>query len=358
MTVSFDAQSAADTTGAAATSFSDSTNLTIGNGLKRALTVLVSWSTSTAPTGISISWNGVALTQLITHSATSGSTEAIYGLLNPDSGTNTLAGSWTGARDFYVCGVSWSGVDQTDNTTAFLTNFGIGTSANATITIASPPVSDAVLAFFAVAATITSVTAGTTPGTQVFLDNTQTSFKSGAVWNPGTGANITLSAANTSAAWVATRVRLVAAPDTVKPREAVLTKLFQWVYAPAFQPYNQSLYSVVSQAPFTKTDWSKPFVLPQLSPQPVVYNLNLFTNPIPFGPYDYSLGAYRVPPLRPDATQPVNPNIFTNPIPFAKFDYPPVEQPPWSPPQAAPYNINVFTNFFPFGPFDWSKPFN
>lgn len=357
MTVSFDAQSAADTTGAAATSFSDSTNLTVGSGTNRALLVCIAWSTSTAPTGISLTWNGVALTQLIIHSATSGSTAAIFGLLNPDSGTNTLAGSWTGARDFYVNGISYTEVIQTNTATAFLTNFGIGTSAAAQLII-NAPVTDAVLMSVAVAANITNMTNGTTPGTQVFVDNTQTSFSSGAVWNPGIGSNMGLSALNTSAAWVAVRARIVAAPPvadpTIKPREAVLSKLFQWVYAPAFQPYNPSLYSVVSQAPFFQTDWSKPFVLPQLPPQPAAYNLNLFTNPIPFGPFDYGDGAFRVPPFRPDPTQPFNANLYTNPIPFAKFDYPPVEQPPWAPPQALPYNINIFTNPIPFGPFDYS----
>jgi len=425
MTVSFDAQSTASTTGAAATSFSNSTNLTVGSGTNRALLVCIAWSTSTPPTGINLTWNGVALTQLIIHSASSGSTAAIYGLLNPASGANTLAGSWTGARDFYVDGISFNGVDQTSTAVAFLTNFATGTSINAGL-ITNTPIGDGLLLLVGVAANIANMTSGTTPGTQVFLDNTQASFSSGAVWAPGIGGNEGLSSLNTSAAWVAVRARIVAAPPvadpTIKPRETVLSKLFQWAHAPAFQPYNQVLYSVVSQlqvredlimlpysvrpfrpdasrplnlnlftnpfpfgsynwppaitlegksgdliqpwqnfysvtvqAPFIPVDWSKPFEFPQLPPQATAYNINLFTNPIPFGPFDYSEGAFRVPPVRPDTTSPFNPNIYTNPIPFAQYMWtdPVVIGPP--PPQATPYNINVFTNLLPFGPFDWNK---
>jgi len=62
MAVVFDAQCTSDVTGSAATSFSDATQLTIGSGANRALIVMVVWSTTTPPTGVTFTWNGLALT--------------------------------------------------------------------------------------------------------------------------------------------------------------------------------------------------------------------------------------------------------------------------------------------------------
>lgn len=172
MAVVFDAQCTSDVTGSAATSFSDATQLTIGSGANRALVVMVVWSTATPPTGVTFTWNGLALTLI---SATSvGTTDtsanvALYGMLNPASGTKTLTGLWTGARDFYVGSVAYSGVDQTSIAVAFPHgNTATGNSGSPTVAITSA-VGNAVVG---VMGTFGGFISGT--GTSVFIDTLQT----------------------------------------------------------------------------------------------------------------------------------------------------------------------------------------
>lgn len=50
-------------------------------------------------------------------------------------------------------------------------------------------------------------------------------------------------------------------------------------------------------------------------------NPNIQKNPIPFGPYDYSIGPRRVIAAKPDPSISVNLNLFKNPIPFGPYDY-------------------------------------
>src|SRR6266704_942142 len=212
MAVVFDAQSSADTTGAAAVSFSNSTNLTIGTGTNRALIVLIAWS-STAPTGISITWDGVALSAVSGASSvngTAGNTK-IYGLVNPNSGTKTLAGSWTGSRDFYVAGIAYTGVEQSSEANAFISgNFANGGSASASIGM-DPAFGDTALgnsnvAIMGAAANFSSVT----EGIQVFLDNTQTAKGCGARI-AGSNSIIHLTASLTSANWTVSACQIVQA---------------------------------------------------------------------------------------------------------------------------------------------------
>jgi len=209
--VQFSTQSTSVITGAAATSFTDSAKLTIGTGINRALVVTVAWS-STAPTGVSITWNGVALTNITAANSVNGAAgnTAIYVLLNPDPGTLTLAGSWTGARDFYVFGQAFTGVDQTGIATSFINaTHPIGNNAAADV-IVLPAVGNMDVAVFAVAGTINRVVTGT----QAFIDNTQTA-KAAAARVAGTGGTQHMTLDNVSAAWCISRVDLVAAAGTM-----------------------------------------------------------------------------------------------------------------------------------------------
>jgi len=212
MAVVFDAQSSADTTGAAAVSFSNSADLTVGTGTNRALIVLIAWS-STAPTGISITWDGVALSAVAGASSvnsTAGNTK-IYGLVNPNSGTKTLAGSWTGSRDFYVAAIAYTGVEQSSAANAFTSgSFANGGSASADITInpafGDTALDDANVAIMGAAANFSSVTSGT----QVFLDKTQTAKGCGARI-AGSNSVIHLTASLTSGNWTISTCRIVQA---------------------------------------------------------------------------------------------------------------------------------------------------
>src|SRR6266436_718529 len=216
MAVVFDAQSSADITGAAAVSFSDSTNLTVGTGSNRALLALLAWSSTAAPTGISITWDGVALSAVSSANSvhgTAGNTQ-IYGLVNPNSGTKTLAGSWTGSRDFYVAAIAYTGVEQSSAANAFTSgSFANGGSTSASITI-NPAFGDTALgnanvAIMGAAANFSSVT----EGIQVFLDNTQTAKGCGARI-AGSNSIIHLTASLTSGNWTISTCRIVQAVVT------------------------------------------------------------------------------------------------------------------------------------------------
>ncbi len=226
MAVVFDAQSSADTTGAAAVSFSNSTNLTVGTGANRGLVVLIAWS-STAPTGISITWDGVALSLVSGATSVNGAAgnTAIYCLVNPNSGTKTLAGSWTGSRDFYVAGVAYTGVEQSSAANAFTSgNFANGGSTSASIGM-DPAFGDTALgnanvAIMGAAANFSSVT----EGIQVFLDNTQTAKGCGARI-AGSASPIHLTASLTSAAWTISVCQIVASISAAVPSLDCVTLL-------------------------------------------------------------------------------------------------------------------------------------
>src|SRR5258708_2292679 len=130
MAVAFDSSISTDVGGNSSSFSNTGFGFTVGTGANRALVATMIWNRS-LPSGISITWNGVACTLLTTinGSTTSG---AIFGLLNPASGALTLAGSWTGAGPFCAMGVSFTGVNQTSIAAAFPNNntaSGTGTSA-------------------------------------------------------------------------------------------------------------------------------------------------------------------------------------------------------------------------------------
>lgn len=161
------------------------------------------------------------------------------------------------------------------------------------------------------------------------------------------------------------------APDQTYPNIALLNPPPQ---APPFTPdYSDGPYSVRRYAP----DQVYPnialltFVVPAVEPRtpylspPFHFRVNqidvqavniaLTAAPVamPFGPFDWSKAVQpRALPVIP--APPYNPNLYTNPIPFGPYDYNIAHAVIHSPPQAAPYNINIFVNPIPFGPFDWT----
>jgi hypothetical protein len=129
--------------------------------------------------------------------------------------------------------------------------------------------------------------------------------------------------------------------------------------APFFGGSPTVLLAPAVQNPFIPIDYSKPyfFIVKQDATQPT--NINLFTNPVPFGPYDYNISHDVVAtPAREPPNWSLNINLFTNPVPFGPYDYnkqakppPAKEQPNWS------LNINLYKNPVPFGPYDYNKVF-
>ena len=111
MAIAFDSATVANDEGTTPSPFSF--NHTCSSGSNRLLLVGVSQFGGDTVTGIT--YNGVAMTQLVkTTAAWGGPTGYIYGLLNPASGTNAVAVSWTGGNDFTRCSAgSYTGVKQT-----------------------------------------------------------------------------------------------------------------------------------------------------------------------------------------------------------------------------------------------------
>lgn len=119
MTVAFDAKSSAVVSVNGATSLTIS-NLTVGAGSNRAVFAIVSWATSTAPTGVTAVWdNGGTNQSMSLVPGTNGSTgvstiaTSIYELPAPTSGNKSLKISWTGSFEAHAAAISFTGVDQT-----------------------------------------------------------------------------------------------------------------------------------------------------------------------------------------------------------------------------------------------------
>jgi hypothetical protein len=108
-------------------------------------------------------------------------------------------------------------------------------------------------------------------------------------------------------------------------------------------------------APFVPFDWSRPFFPQTRVDQTQQTNINIFTNPVPFGPYDYN----RVQPPARAKDQPnwsININLITNPVPFGPYDYNrAVTVPAATPAHPQPYNTQLYTNPVPFALYDWSR---
>jgi hypothetical protein len=109
-------------------------------------------------------------------------------------------------------------------------------------------------------------------------------------------------------------------------------------------------------APFVPFDWAKPYFPQTRIDQTQQTNINIFTNPVPFGPYDYN----RVQPPARAKDQPnwsTNINLLTNPVPFGPYDYNrAVTVPVATPAHPQPYNAQLYTNPVPFAMYDWSRP--
>lgn len=123
------------------------------------------------------------------------------------------------------------------------------------------------------------------------------------------------------------------------------------------QPYNPNLYTVaVAAAPFTQSDWAKPFFPRALQPSADSLNINLFTNPVPVAnPAPAAPFAVRA---LPTPSQVYNPNLYgvvTVSMPLNQFDFAKPFFPRALPLPSDPLNINLFTNPVPFNQADWSK---
>jgi hypothetical protein len=87
-----------------------STGLTIAAGTDRFLVGLLVWSSGTAPTGVTMTWNGVSMTQAGTVQFSTNTSGALFYLDDPATGNNTLSASWTNSQDCVMSAACFDGV--------------------------------------------------------------------------------------------------------------------------------------------------------------------------------------------------------------------------------------------------------
>lgn len=127
--------------------------------------------------------------------------------------------------------------------------------------------------------------------------------------------------------------------------------------ADVYQPYQNFYPFVVVTAPFYQTSWPSVSPVKPVPPQPIPYNDQLYTNPLPFAQYDWSK-PFQIAPRAADVYQPYQ-NFYPLTVIFAPFyqsSWPSVNPVKPVPPQATPYNSELYTNPIPFAQYDWSKP--
>lgn len=213
--VVFDAQSVTPPSGAAQTALNDNA-LTVGSGANRALVAVMTFSAvaqSCPPTALAVTWNGTSLASIIAANNSNDATNpcvVLYGLVNPASGNNTLAASWTGARDAAIAGISYTGVNQTGGATSFpnsnSASSGAGTSTASSVTITSSTQNAVVGGHVSNGAGFTSVS-----GTQVYRISAGLGFVSVAANRDVGAATVVLSTVISSASrWIAAGTDILA----------------------------------------------------------------------------------------------------------------------------------------------------
>mgnify|MGYP001587423595 CR=1 FL=1 len=202
--VAVDAVGSADVTNFPGGTSVNFNNLTVGAGANRALLAIFCFGNNASPpTSISVTWNGVGLTQIANTLVHDGTDIGIvmFGLANPASGNQTLAFSWTGTQAYSVDAISFTGVDQSTPFTNGVNASGVGTTQNpGTIT---SPVGD-----YAAAAFASTVTYSAVDPTQLFQD-TGASFPVGAAnYTAGTGTLALTTTTASSTRWAASGVNV------------------------------------------------------------------------------------------------------------------------------------------------------
>jgi hypothetical protein len=97
------------------------TGITIAAGSNRLLVAVVSWCKRNGefPVGRSVTWNSVSMTEVAYNENASTMSCGIYTLIAPDTGSQTLAVSWTNTgnsnQDVYMGAVCFDNVQQSSN---------------------------------------------------------------------------------------------------------------------------------------------------------------------------------------------------------------------------------------------------
>jgi hypothetical protein len=189
-------------TGAATTSFSHNSLITVGSGANRALIVMAQFGSSVATVGtITATWDvgGTAQVMFKIGSQNESDNSActfLFGLLAPTAGNLTLQVAWTGSASYTICAVSFTGADQGSPAGTFK-NFISGASNTTNLAAAFPaggaalnsPVND--MGVFCAASNNAGfdVTTGGTGQTGTFLYGDNVNVSGGGIYIAGAGAS-------------------------------------------------------------------------------------------------------------------------------------------------------------------------
>jgi hypothetical protein len=175
------------------------TGLTVGAGSHRALILTLNFD-GAEPTGVSVTWNGTAMTQIVAGGSGGNRDSQLWGLINPASGANTFAISWTGGGKVFAAAISFTGVDQTGGATSF-PNSTSGTGV-ATLSVTSA-VGNKV-----VACECSGGGQGTSTGTQIYDDHVSGSIINAmAQYDAGAATPVVIGNSGTNSLIVATDVK-------------------------------------------------------------------------------------------------------------------------------------------------------
>lgn len=152
------------------TSFSNATVITVGSG--NALVVVVNFGYGgTAPASVTATWNGVSMTSLASIDRTGGGASSyVFGLRSPASGAQTLALSWSNSAEIFIDAISFTGVDVTNDGTAF------PHTATQNILVAETVSVTSAVGNYVVASESPASGAATATGTQLYKDASSGSF--------------------------------------------------------------------------------------------------------------------------------------------------------------------------------------
>ena len=124
-TVALDANASSVATSAANITTITNSNLTVGSGSNRCLVAqFISYNSSNSTiSGLAMTWNGTAMTQIGTTTVFDGTNVLsvyLFGLVNPASGNNSAVATWTNNSNNTALNVtSFTGCNQTGGTTTF-----------------------------------------------------------------------------------------------------------------------------------------------------------------------------------------------------------------------------------------------
>lgn len=211
---------------------SDTTKLTVGSGLNRALVVQI--TTQASNTVTAVAWDQTGTPQPLTviksqQNATSLRSADLWGLVNPTAGNKTLRVTWTGGGRVIINATSYIGVIQTGGTTTFPNSVAAtgnsGTGSTGSITSTSGDITVGVLA--------AAMSSATPTQTQLF-------FLSGVGSVDGAASEATTGTATHS--WTITSTQWAAVGTDIKAIATGGNEVFQ----PLSQPTNHYWSDIVT----------------------------------------------------------------------------------------------------------------